>query len=109
MHLKEEKPTLKNVAWQLGLRLRTARVEAGLTQALLAARAGVSVRVVSRMERGDETVSLGRWLKVSRALKLLESWQSVFEIQEDPFARYDRKQKQSTDPSRRRVRPKKRS
>ena len=90
----------------MGLRLRKARVEAGMTQALLAARAGVSVRVISRMERGDTTVSLGRWLKVSLILGLLESWEEVLLIKEDPFAQYDREQHRRTDPGKRRVRPK---
>ncbi len=98
---------LNEAAKAMGIRLRKARVEAGLTQALLAARAGVSVRVVSRMERGDMSVGLGRWLKVSQALDLLDSWRSVLLIREDPFAQYDREQRRRTDPGKRRVRPKK--
>ncbi len=86
------------------MRLRKARVEAGLTQALLAARAGVSVRAVSRMERGDMSVGLGRWLKVSLILGLLATWEPVFLIREDPFAQYDKEQRRRTDPGKRRVR-----
>ena len=96
-----------DIAVRLGLRLRQARVEANLTQALLAARAGVSVRVISRMEQGDTTVSLGRWLKASMALGLLDSWEPALRVEDDPFIEYDRKQSKETDPGKRRVRPRK--
>ena len=97
--------TIHEVAVRLGMRLRHARIEADLTQAMLAARAGVSARVISRMEQGDSTVSLGRWLKISAALELLESWEPAMLVQEDPFARYDREQKSRIDIGKRRVRP----
>ncbi len=93
------------VATDLGLRLRQARIEARLTQAMLAARSGLSVRVIGRMEQGDLTVSLGRWLKASAALNLLDSWNETLLVPEDPFAQYDREQKEQVDISRRRVRP----
>ncbi len=96
--------TIDATAAGMGVRLRKARVEAGLTQALLAARAGVSVRAVSRMERGDMSVGLGRWLKVSLILGLLATWEPVFLIREDPFAQYDKEQRRRTDPGKRRVR-----
>ncbi len=99
--------SIDKTAAGMGIRLRKARVEAGLTQALLAARAGVSVRAVSRMERGDMSVGLGRWLKVSLILGLLGTWEPVFLIQEDPFAHYDKEQRHRTDPGKRRVRPRK--
>jgi transcriptional regulator with XRE-family HTH domain len=92
-------------AANLGMRLRQARIEAQLTQAMLAARAGLSVRVIGRMEQGDLTVSLGRWLKASATLNLLDSWNEALLVPEDPFAQYDREQKEQVDISRRRVRP----
>jgi transcriptional regulator with XRE-family HTH domain len=92
-------------AASLGARLRQARIEAQLTQAMLAARAGLSVRVIGRMEQGDITVSLGRWLKASAALNLLDSWDAALLVPEDPFAQYDREQHEQVDGSRRRVRP----
>ncbi len=98
---------INTTATGMGIRLRKARVEAGLTQALLAARAGVSVRVISRMEHGDMTVGLGRWLKVSSILGLLGSWEQVLFIREDPFAQYDREQRRRTAPGKQRVRPRK--
>ncbi|MCF6187566.1 MAG: helix-turn-helix domain-containing protein [Desulfobulbaceae bacterium] len=99
--------SIDKTAAGMGIRLRKARVEAGLTQALLAARAGISVRVISRMERGDMSVGLGRWLKVSLVLGLLESWDPVLLVPEDPFAHYDKEQRRRTDPGKRRVRPRK--
>lgn len=95
-------------ATALGLRLRQARIKAQLTQAMLAARSGVSIRVISRMEQGDTTVTLGRWLKVSGVLGLLNSWDTVLMVPEDPFEQYDREQSEKTDLGRRRVRLKRR-
>jgi transcriptional regulator with XRE-family HTH domain len=37
----------------LGIRVRTARIAAGLTQAALSARAGISRDTLSRLERGS--------------------------------------------------------
>ncbi|MCI5222654.1 MAG: XRE family transcriptional regulator [Candidatus Electrothrix sp. AR4] len=96
---------INRAAANLGLRLRQARIEAQLTQAMLAARAGLSVRVIGRMEQGDVTVSLGRWLKASAVLNLVDSWESALLIPEDPFTQYDREQNERVDISRRRVRP----
>ncbi len=101
--------SLHTASASLGLRLRQARIEAQLTQAMLAARAGLSVRVIGRMEQGDITVSLGRWLKASAALNLLDSWAGALLVPEDPFAQYDREQNERVEIKRRRVRPKRKS
>ena len=54
----------------LGLELRRLRQEAGLTQAELAERAGVSRRWISQVERGHERAEAGNLMRVVRALGL---------------------------------------
>jgi transcriptional regulator with XRE-family HTH domain len=53
---------------QLGAMLRNARIEAGLTQDELGARAGVSRQLVSRIESGSPRGEVGRVAQVAAAL-----------------------------------------
>ena len=53
-----------------GQLLREARRRAGLTQRVVAQRAGVSQPLVARIERGDVDPSLGRLLQLVRACGL---------------------------------------
>jgi transcriptional regulator with XRE-family HTH domain len=53
---------------QLGRRVATLRVAAGLTQATLAEHVGVTVETISRLERGKVTPSLERLEDVAGAL-----------------------------------------
>ena len=91
---------------ELGMSLRKARITENKTQKELGVMAGVSTKVIGRMERGDASVSLARWLNVSEILGLLSTWQDVLQIKEDPFEKYDREQKKITDLKKRRVRHK---
>ena len=52
-------------------RVRTVRKLRGLTQADLAAKAGISTNTVVTMEKGAGSVQLGYWLQVLWALDLL--------------------------------------
>ena len=79
---------------ELGLRLRTARINRRESQADLGARAGVSRQIIIKMEQGDPAVALGKWVGVSSALGLLQTWAAVLQLPVDPFAEYDRKQRQ---------------
>lgn len=54
---------------ELGSRLAQHRVDAGLTQALLAHEAGVAKSTVERIEQGQAT-ELGTLLRILRVLKL---------------------------------------
>ncbi len=54
----------------LGERLRTARMRRQMTQGELAARVGVSVPTVGKLERGDPATSLSTMLRVLAALGL---------------------------------------
>lgn len=98
---------LRELLMRLGLRLRKVRIEKEITQAELADRAGVSRKVIGRMERGDGSVTLEKWVKAAMVLEVAGTWEHLFEIEEDPFEQYDREQKEQTDLWKKRVRPKK--
>lgn len=55
---------------QLGMEIRRLRLAAGLTQAELAERAGVSRRWLGRLERGHARAETGNLMRVVRALGL---------------------------------------
>ena len=58
---------------ELGERLAGVRLDRNLTQAELAATAGVSKRTVERLEAGSVAIQLSGFLRVCRALGLLSS------------------------------------
>lgn len=91
----------------MGLRLRKIRIAREITQEELAERTGVSRKVIGRMERGDGSVTLEKWVKVSQILGVSETWQHVFEVVEDPFEQYDRKQQEHDNLWKKRVRSRK--
>ncbi len=99
-------PNVNEFCKELGMRLRKARISANKTQKELGVIAGVSSKVIGRMERGDASVSLAKWLNVTEIFGLLSTWQDVLQIKEDPFEEYDREQKRITDLMKRRVRHK---
>lgn len=63
---------------ELGARLARIRLEKDLTQAALAEQAGVAKRTVERLESGEVAAQLSGFLRVCRALDLLERFEAVF-------------------------------
>ena len=57
---------------ELGARLTSARLERNMTQAKLAWQAGVSKRTVERLESGAVATQLSGFVRVCRALGLLD-------------------------------------
>lgn len=57
---------------ELGGRLARVRIEHNLTQATLAEQAGLSKRTVERLESGEVATQLSGFLRVCRALGLLD-------------------------------------
>jgi transcriptional regulator with XRE-family HTH domain len=57
---------------EMGERLTGARLERNLTQAALATQAGVSKRTVERLESGEVATQLSGFVRVCRALGLVE-------------------------------------
>jgi transcriptional regulator with XRE-family HTH domain len=60
------------VLGELGARLAKARLERNLTQAQLAAQAGVSKNTVQRLESGGVATQLSGFIRVCRVLDLVE-------------------------------------
>jgi transcriptional regulator with XRE-family HTH domain len=59
----------KNMSKDLGQQLKTLRVKARLTQAEVAAKAGISVNYYARIERGEENPT---WVKIEHIKKALD-------------------------------------
>jgi transcriptional regulator with XRE-family HTH domain len=72
---------------ELGLRLRTARLERNDSMAIFAERLGVSERTVRAMEKGLPTVHVGVWLN---ALWVLDALDPVMRILEPQGSLLDR-------------------
>lgn len=68
--------TNEAVLQELGARLAGARLERNLTQAALAEQAGVSKRMVERLESG-EVAAFAAFISVCRALGLLERFDAL--------------------------------
>lgn len=62
----------EDVLRELAQRVRTVRRTRSLTQADLAAKAGISTNTLVTMEKGAASVQIGYWLKVLWALDLLD-------------------------------------
>jgi len=65
------------VLQELGGRLAGVRIEHNLTQAALAEQAGVSKRTIERLESGEVATQLSGFLRVCRALGLLERFETL--------------------------------
>jgi transcriptional regulator with XRE-family HTH domain len=61
-----------SILQELGARLTAARLERNFTQAALAEQAGVSKRTIERLESGEVAAQLSGFLRVCRALGLIE-------------------------------------
>ena len=79
-------PKLEN----LGSRLRVERLRRNETQALFAARIGVSVPTLRKMESGDPTVLVGYWSMALDVLDRAGDLDTILSEPEDLFAKYDR-------------------
>jgi transcriptional regulator with XRE-family HTH domain len=62
----------KAILTELGLRLAAVRIERNLTQAELAELAGVAKRTLERLESGQVAIQLSGFLRICRALGLLD-------------------------------------
>ena len=70
--------TDEGVLQQLGERLTSVRLDQRLTQAALAERAGVAKRTVERLESGEVATQLSGFLRVCRALGVLDRFETLF-------------------------------
>jgi putative transcriptional regulator len=63
--------TDETITKEIGMRLRQIRINQNLTHKELEDKAGVSIRTISRIEKG-ETPHFSSFLRICRALKILE-------------------------------------
>ena len=82
-----EQATDETILSELGARLAQVRLERNLTQAQLAGQAGVSKRTVERLESGAVATQLSGFIRVCRALNLVERFdQLIPETAPSPIA-----------------------
>jgi len=74
---------------KLGVRLRSERLRRNEAQALFAARIGVSVPTLRKMEAGDSTVLIGYWATALELLDRVGDLDGILAETEDLFARYE--------------------
>lgn len=80
---------------ELGGRLARVRIDSNFTQAVLAEEAGVSKRTVERLESGEVATQLSGFLRVCRALGLLERLETLVPEEEaSPMAQLKRQGRQ---------------
>ena len=91
---------------ELGSRLAAARVERNLSQASLAQKAGVGKRTLERLEHGEVGVQLSSFVRVCRALGLLERLDVlVAEVVPSPIEALKLQGKKKRSRAARRVKP----
>jgi len=89
---------------ELGVRLTGARLGRNLTQAGLAEAAGVSKRTVERLESGEVATQLSGFVRICRALDLLERFDTLIpEAMPSPMERLKLQGKQRRRASRKRA------
>ena len=74
----------------LGSRLRIERLRRNDTQAIFAARIGISVPTLRKMEAGDPSVLIGHWSVALEVLDRAGDLDAILAEPEDLFAKYDR-------------------
>lgn len=84
----------------LGARLRDERLRRNETQTMFAARIGVSIPTLRKMEGGDPTVQIGYWVAALDILCRMAELDLLLAPPEDLFA----KLKQAEGPGRKRAR-----
>lgn len=76
----------------LGTRLKAERLQKNETQKIFAARIGVSVPTLTKMEQGDPSVSLGHWVAALRVFGREKDLQLLLSPQDDLFKQYEKQQ-----------------
>ena len=74
----------------LGARLRAERLRRDETQAIFAARIGVSVPTLRKMEAGESSVMIGAWVTALEIVDRSDDWDGLLREEEDLFEKFDR-------------------
>ena len=75
----------KSICSGIGKKLKSIRVNAGMTQKELSAKSGISLMTISGFESGRAVVSLITFIQLLRALEKLEMIEQQF-LQPDPIS-----------------------
>jgi transcriptional regulator with XRE-family HTH domain len=70
-------PRLRRLLANLGVRIRLARLRRKHSAQIVAQRAGINRKTLSRVERGDGAVALGIYARVLQALRLDQDLSSI--------------------------------
>lgn len=74
----------------LGLRLRDERIRRNDSQAKFAARIGVSIPTLRKMEVGDSSVQIGHWFAALSVLGREQDFDSLLAPKEDLFTKFEK-------------------
>lgn len=80
----------------LGQRLRKLRIERRDRQTDFAARLGVSIPTLRKMEQGDPSVAIGTWVDAFWLLDRLDDMKKVLAQPESLFSRWEQEHKTGT-------------
>jgi transcriptional regulator with XRE-family HTH domain len=75
---------------KLGSRLRAERLRRNEPQRVFAARVGISIPTLRKMEAGDPTILVGYWAAALEILDRVEELDRLLGEPEDLFEKYDR-------------------
>lgn len=68
---------------KLGQDIKDARLRRRITAALLAERANISPRTLSKIERGDSTVAIGSYVAVLFSLRMIDRFADIADVRHD--------------------------
>lgn len=74
-------PKTESLIFQIGVKIRTLRKRAGLTQEQLAKAAGVSTNFIGYIERGERTLSIQTLERIAQVLEVIP--RDLFEFPEE--------------------------
>lgn len=93
-------PESETALARLGRGLRALRIERGDRQVDFAARLGVSIPTLRKMETGDPTVAIGTWIDALAVLGRLDALPDILAPGKSLFEEWERRQ---TPPKRQRA------
>lgn len=68
---------------KVGQDIKDARLRRRITAALLAERANISPRTLSKIERGDSTVAIGSYVAVLFSLRMIDRFADIADVRHD--------------------------
>ncbi len=79
---------VKKAMAQLGVDLKDARIKRSLTMSLIEERAGITHVTLTKVEKGDQTVSMGIYAKVMFVLGLIDNLYDLANPDKDELGKH---------------------